>query len=494
MPTLKLGYDKINGIPFHEAIKAAQQRDVVLPDVYYGDLQGLARQLAFSIAGIAALDQLENVKNSLSAALQRGESQQKWTKEILESGVLDLPDYRLDNIFRTNIQNSYNRGRWERFQRTKATRPYLMYDAINDSRVRPNHLAMDGVIRPVDDQIWDTWSPACGYRCRCRLISLSEKQALARSGQGKGINKPIPGDVQPDKGWDYNPGADLTVGVKRALDSRENDVLMAVLSQKIDDFENNDQPKTIDDFIKYGADITKTMSDGASNPLLLHQQIIDRLRNEIGTDSPCITSSTGEGARLAKLASQIFPDSWTKKTDGLGNFYTKAKATTRGHCTTFGDEYDAFVGRRVKLHDFGIVEIEKGAGYMMVRKGDIGNAVHEYTHRMQAAMPELDQLFQDMHNRRTKNDPLEKLKDIYPGSGYKITEVTRKDKYINAYQGKEYDGEPLEVMTMAMEYILGVTEGHWLSNNRQENFKRFYEQDRELFDFTVGVLFGWAPS
>jgi hypothetical protein len=37
------------------------------------------------------------------------------------------------------------------------------------------------------------------------MISLSEKQALKRSGQDKGINKPIPGD-----GWDYNPGKDLT--------------------------------------------------------------------------------------------------------------------------------------------------------------------------------------------------------------------------------------------------------------------------------------------
>lgn len=246
MPTVKIGYDKINGIPFHEAIKAAQQRDVVLPDVYYGDLQGLARQLAFSVAGIAALDQLENVKNSLSAALQRGESQQKWSKEVLESGVLELPDYRLDNIFRTNIQNSYNRGRWERFQRVKATRPYLMYDAINDSRVRPHHLAMDGVIRPVDDPIWNTWMPSNGYRCRCRVISLSEKQALARSGQGKGINKPIPGDVQPDKGWDYNPGADLTEGVKRALDNRDNDVLLAVLAEKVDAFKDEQKAGYVD--------------------------------------------------------------------------------------------------------------------------------------------------------------------------------------------------------------------------------------------------------
>ena len=160
-PVLKIGFD----VPFHEAIKAAKERGVVLPGIYYGELQGLARQLSFSIAGIAALDQLQQVRDSLSDGLQSGISFVEWQDEILKSGTLDLPEHRLDNIFRTNIQNSYNRGRWEKFQSIKHRRPYLMYDAINDSRVRPSHLAMDGIIRPADDFFWRTHAPSNGYRC-----------------------------------------------------------------------------------------------------------------------------------------------------------------------------------------------------------------------------------------------------------------------------------------------------------------------------------------
>jgi hypothetical protein len=239
---------------------------------------------------------------------------------------------------------------------------------------------------------------------------------------------------------------------------------------------------TIDDYIKHGAKLTSAMPDGILNPTELHAEIIRKLHNDVGIDTPCKTQSKGEGAKLAKLASKLFPDSWTSKTDDFGSFYTKASKNTRGHCTTLGKYYDDFIGRLTKVTDFGLVKIEKRAGYMMVRTGDIGNAVHEYTHRMQAAMPELDKLFQDIHKRRILNDPLEKLKDIYPKSGYDIKEVSRKDKYINSYQGKEYNGEALEVMTMAMEYVLGLTENHW-----------FYKDDRELFDFTVGVLFKWKP-
>lgn len=233
---LKIGF----GVQFHQAIKAAQDRGVVLPDVYFGILQGLARQHAFSIAGVASLDQLEQVMDSLSAGIQRGVSFNKWKKEILENGILDLPDYRLDNIFRTNIQNNYNRGRWEKLQATKKARPFLMYDAINDSRVRPTHLEMDGIIRPVGDAFWDDHAPSNGYRCRCRLISLSEKQAQRRSGEGKGLNKRINSkNMQPDKGWDYNPGADLTKGIESAVKEREPSLIKDALITVLLDFAVN---------------------------------------------------------------------------------------------------------------------------------------------------------------------------------------------------------------------------------------------------------------
>jgi SPP1 gp7 family putative phage head morphogenesis protein len=210
--------------PFFQAIKAAQNRGVVLPELYYSAAyQGIARQLAFSIAGITSLDQLTVVRDSLAAALQSGESLATWRKNILESGTLDLPKYRLNTIFRTNIQSNYNRGRWQRFEAVKATRPYLMLDAINDNRVRPAHLALDGIIRPVDDPFWNTHSPSLGFNCRCRLISMSEAQAKARSGDGKGLNKPIDLEaMQPDKGWDYNPGKEPMEGIKRAINNKQS--------------------------------------------------------------------------------------------------------------------------------------------------------------------------------------------------------------------------------------------------------------------------------
>lgn len=55
-------------------------------------------------------------------------------------------------------------------------------------------------------------------------------------------------------------------------------------------------------------------------------------------------------------------------------------------------------------------------GYIATRTNDIETALHEFTHRVQSALPELDRLFQDLHERRTAGDPLKRLLDIYPQS------------------------------------------------------------------------------
>ena len=141
-------------------------------------LQGLARSMAFSVAGLTKLDQLQAILDSLTATLQSGDSFGQWQQRIKRGEIpLDLPPHRIENIFRTNIQGHYGRGRCEQQKRTLEARPYFLYDAINDSRVRPTHAAMDGMVARYDDLIWRVWTPPAGYHCRCRRISLSEAQA-----------------------------------------------------------------------------------------------------------------------------------------------------------------------------------------------------------------------------------------------------------------------------------------------------------------------------
>ena len=72
---------------------------------------------------------------------------------------------------------------------------------------------------------------------------------------------------------------------------------------------------------------------------------------------------------------------------------------------------------------------------------------------------------------------------------YKADEVTRKDKYVNPYQGKEYGARgALEVLTMSFEAVLGGG-----TTGASRAFKAFYTNGRALFEFVVGLLFHWKP-
>lgn len=235
--------DALEPLPFDEAIDWAASRSVVLPDIYYGEMQGIARAIAFSVAGLSKLDQIQAVKDSIDAALSSGGTFADWKKKVLsgEDPILNLPNHRLDNIFRTNLQSAYNRGRYEQQSRATESHPWWMYDAVNDSRTRPAHAAMDGFIARHDDPAWSSWYPPNGYRCRCRVITLSDRQSQQYiSADAKRMENPefasARHSAQPDPGWDYNVGTAPMRGIDQAVSDASGplaDVMRAEIASKM---------------------------------------------------------------------------------------------------------------------------------------------------------------------------------------------------------------------------------------------------------------------
>ena len=182
-----------------QAVQFARSRKVLLPAEYYS-LDLTSRQYASTVSYLAGLDQIESVLSSAYKVLESGGTFADFQKLVDESGI-KLSEAHLDNVFRTNIQNAYARGKWSHQQQNKDKRPYLEYMAINDSRVRPSHLALDGVIRHIDDPFWQKYYVPNGFRCRCTTTAITEKQAIR-----KGItpDDDLP-DVQPDTGWSFQP-------------------------------------------------------------------------------------------------------------------------------------------------------------------------------------------------------------------------------------------------------------------------------------------------
>ena len=140
--------------------------------------------------------------------LDSGGTQQSFKKAIKEKGII-LPKELPETFYRTILQGCFMAEKWKKINASVAL-PYIMYDAINDGRVRSNHLEISGIIRRRDDNFWKTHFPPNGINCRCGVRSLSERQAEERSKDGQGLNKLITFDMNPDENWAFNVGEDLS--------------------------------------------------------------------------------------------------------------------------------------------------------------------------------------------------------------------------------------------------------------------------------------------
>lgn len=186
-----------------EAIAWAEARGVELPQDYYGELSAEARRSSFSVTGMAQIDQLQRVLDSLTEATKAGQTMRQW-RESQGEELYRLPKHRQELIFRNAVQTNYGAGREEQQARNSSSRPYLMWDAINDSRTRNSHRAMDGFIAPIDSPVWRVWRCPAGHNCRCSRIALTQAQA-ERRGYRAGAQPPE--DAVPDAAWAGDPAS-----------------------------------------------------------------------------------------------------------------------------------------------------------------------------------------------------------------------------------------------------------------------------------------------
>ena len=206
---------KIEPLPFIDAIEAMKKRKVILPEEYYGAKMVSTRALAFTVSGLAGISQIRDVLDSLNQAIEKGDGFDTWQQNVKDDKIATtLPKHRQELVYRNAVQNAYSIGRHTHYQKHKETRPYLRYSAVNDSRTRPSHGAMQGTVLPVDDPFWATNTPPNGHACRCTVMSLSKKQA-----KRTGVSGSVP-KAKPDAGWDYNPGTNYPEEMKKVLEEK----------------------------------------------------------------------------------------------------------------------------------------------------------------------------------------------------------------------------------------------------------------------------------
>ena len=80
----------------------------------------------------------------------------------------------LKTEFDTVVGQAQSSDQWVDIERDKDVLPLLKYQTVGDNRVRPEHAAWDGIVKPVDDPFWDTRMPKNDWGCRCFVVQLEE--------------------------------------------------------------------------------------------------------------------------------------------------------------------------------------------------------------------------------------------------------------------------------------------------------------------------------
>lgn len=189
---------------------AAQIKNrVAVKDYYFNELPQALRSLAFTVSNLETLRQVEIVQRSLQNAMSEGLNFNEWKNQLDTDTIRNLSRSRLETVYRTNSASVYNKSTRYNAVTSNVT-PYLMFSAVGDSRTRPQHADLDGIIKRGDSPFWNKYTPPLGFNCRCRIIPISKKEAEKRGISRKSENN-LP---DPDNGFNVNSSmGDVNSGV-----------------------------------------------------------------------------------------------------------------------------------------------------------------------------------------------------------------------------------------------------------------------------------------
>lgn len=329
-----------------------------------------------------------------------------------------------------------------------------------------------------DHPWWQTHYPPNGWRCRCRVIQLSEAdleefgiEPSSEPPEGSGqtfpwLNKITGETLQVPVGID--PGFGHNVGLlKPAAEVRK--VLNNKIAAAPPPLAAAAKERELGDWIDEGRALREAMveaSGGVEAAGFVERfrgDLRQRLRKERGAGTVAADVGVGpQGGRTAarvRQAAKELPGSWVRQGNTLP--LVGVRGSVRGWLSPGGPNGPA----RISVAP------------------DVGNPLHEYCHHLQRAVPGLNAIFHKLHRRRTAGEARVRV-----GGGAR--ELGRKDQYLRPYTGREYKygGEelPEEVLTMAMQMLFHPV---W----EKEYLRKMVRDDPEFLDLALGVLFHYVP-
>lgn len=210
-----------------------------------------------------------------------------------------------------------------------------------------------------------------------------------------------------------------------------------------------------------------------------HEGVIEIMRREgVELGGGVRAYSLNEEAAQELIANlQVFPTSWLQKSNQVGRVLVGDSMERAWHF--FPDLSDKYFVKKMRVspQDFatGAEAFQwafKGK-VMAIRQGDsmllnnlnhnairfISTQRHEFTHRLQDVLPELNGYFVRLWQERTAGEEIQTMQKMTGNNKYHPKEKGKRDDFPDPYYGKMYgdedDPQPFEMMTMIFESLLG---------------------------------------
>lgn len=165
-----------NPSQFEEAVRWFITKTVV-NRATWDTLTEAAQKRAFTVSGVQNAHVLQTVFDSLERAIAEGRSLKQFKRDVEQvlrkewGGSVKNPGFRIETIYRTNVQSALNAGRLHQLRQPDVvkSRPIWVFDALMDGRTSSICIRLSGIARPNTDPWWKTHIPPMHFNCRSKI-------------------------------------------------------------------------------------------------------------------------------------------------------------------------------------------------------------------------------------------------------------------------------------------------------------------------------------
>lgn len=446
------------------------------------------------------------IKDTMLTAIHRGTSIQKLSTDLsrrMEVGYNDA-----ERLIRTELNYIQTRAAADSI--VSAEMGYYQFIAVMDNRTTPMCQSLDGEIFPIVELNQGENAPPMHVRCRSTIAASEDDgkqgrkpvgQRAARDEGGKRIK--VPADMT------YRDWKAVYIDKTRTLDDwrKAKDAEYAALKPK--DFKTEikqlqqtyanqkasgasqaelektlksagrlvtDEMKKVEfaklyDWTKLNDEILMWKDNFAKVQQLLNNGIITQ--KEMDNEYNVWQAQVSEFKKIY-FGNQNIQFTRAKQVKDILSQVREMGATSRQFQLHFGKSKSKIrptVESAMDCYPRTWVESSANRGMLKIKKVSRGyyndttselcisgeggqafsTAIHEFGHRMEHTLSEILSAEAEFYGRRTQNESLVKLNQLFPKGNYRNDEVVRKDKFLKAYMGKDYKGRAYELVSMGFE-------------------------------------------